>query len=283
MLDDIWRKSYSQFSFPKFKFMLYSRDQELQFIKDYTILPALCVSIAFADEFRSIFNNVWEVLKSFINKKVLSSEHTAVGEIVENLQKNCGIGKYKAQAICEVVISSMDSYRKNFAKTSSPIAIEKATTEGKIKYQFNVAVNSYFRWIEMGFQKIVKETVDGELHLINDNGNKTKEYGVVLGILEAIDVLSFKMLGGANSQLYIYVNQIQSLKNILNAPYNYENRLLNTVAERHMISVKMLTHIYEGDFTNEEMWNLLEDYFLGAIPEKVKHECRKENSDIEFD
>ncbi|MFR3912731.1 MAG: hypothetical protein ACLTYB_16595, partial [Clostridium paraputrificum] len=106
---------------------------------------------------------------------------------------------------------------------------------------------------------------------------------VILGILEAIDVLSFEMLGGANSQLYIYINQIQGLKNILNSPNSYKNRLLEIVAERHLISVKMLTYLYEGNFTSEQRWNLLEDYFLGKIPEKVKQECRQENSNIHFD
>ena len=43
---------------------------------------------------------------------------------------------------------------------------------------------------------------------------------------------------------YIYINQNQSLKNILNAPYRYNNRLLDMVAERHLISVNMLTYIY---------------------------------------
>lgn len=51
------------------------------------------------------------------------------------------------RAICEVIIASMDSYRKNFARTSTPIAIEKTTKDGKTKYQFNVAVNSYFTCI----------------------------------------------------------------------------------------------------------------------------------------
>ena len=111
----------------------------------------------------------------------------------------------------------------------------------------------------------------------------TKEYSVVLGILEAMNVLSFKMLGGANSQLYIYINQIQGMKNILNAPYNYKNKLLEIVSQRHLISVKMLTYFYENDFSNEERWDLLEDYFLGKIPEKVKHECKKENSEINFE
>ena len=119
--------------------------------------------------------------------------------------------------------------------------------------------------------------------MVNSTGNSTKEIGVVLGILEALDVLSFKMIGGANSQLYIYINQIQGLKNILNSPYNYENRLLNSVSERHLISVKMLTFLYESDFSNEQIWDCIEDYFLGKIPEKVKRECLKENPDIKFD
>lgn len=50
-----------------------------------------------------------------------------------------------------------------------------------------------------------------------------------------------------------------------------------------LISVKMLTYLYEGDFTNEDRWNLLENYFLGIIPEKVKHDCKQERPDIIFD
>ena len=132
-------------------------------------------------------------------------------------------------------------------------------------------------------RKIETETNEGHLYIINDSGKQAKEYSVILGILESMGILTFEMIGGANSQLYIYINQIQALKNILNAPYNYHNRLLETVAERHLISVKMLTYLYEGDFTNEDRWNLLEDYFLGTIPQKVKHDCRQERPEIVFD
>ena len=74
------------------------------------------------------------------------------------------------------------------------------------------------------------DTKNGMLYLINDNGNRTKEYSVILGILEAMGCLTFEMLGGANSQLYIYINQIQALINIIKAPYRYYNRLLEMVA-----------------------------------------------------
>ena len=119
--------------------------------------------------------------------------------------------------------------------------------------------------------------------MINDGRNSTKERGVVLGILEALDVLSFKMIGGANSQLYIYINQIQTLKNIINAPHSYENRLLQSVSERHLISVKMLSYLYENCFSSSEMWDILESYFLGKIPGPVQHECLRVNPDMVFE
>lgn len=105
-------------------------------------------------------------IKGFVLKKVQSSEHTAVNEMMQALVDGCNMSKYKAQTICEVVLASMDSYRKNFAKSTSPIAQEKTTIEGKTKYQFNVAVNSYFQWVETGFRKVINETKDEQLYLI---------------------------------------------------------------------------------------------------------------------
>lgn len=45
----------------------------------------------------------------------------------------------------------------------------------------------------------------------------------------------------------------------------------------------MLTYIYEGGFKNDEIWNIIEDYFLGVIPEKVKTDCKKEKPGIIFE
>lgn len=283
-LSVIWNKDYKTLSFPKFKFLLYSKtDEELEFVNDYPMSAALCVDVVFDNDYASIFKNVWGTIQKFIFKKVQSNEFTSMREIADEIEKECDFSKYKARTISDILIASMDSYRKNFAKTQTPIAKERTTISGNRTYQFNVAVNSYFSWVEKGFDNIDRETKDGKLYLINDTGNRTKEYGVILGILEALGCLTFEMLGGANSQLYIYVNQVQSLINIINAPNRYRNRLLDMVAERHLISVKMLTYIYEGGFSNDEMWDLIEDYFLGKIPEKVKRDCGKENPDITFD
>lgn len=284
-LEMIWKNNpeCASSSFPQFKYLLYSKDPEFDFVSRYPMNSALCVSIEYAPDHYSAFERVWNTLKAFINKVILSQVYVSIDDMTQAISDGCDMTKYKARAICEVIIASMDAYRRNYSRGSSTIVKEMATNEGKTKYLFNVAVNSYLTWVGKIYRTIAKETREGKLYLINDGGTLLKETSTVLGILEALDVLSFNMIGGANSQLYIYINQTRSLEEILNRPGRYQNRLLDAVSIRHLISVKMLTYIYEGNFSSEEIWDLLEDYFLGVIPEKVKRDCRKENPNIIFD
>lgn len=171
---------------------------------------------------------------------------------------------------------------KNYSHGINAPCRKSELKDGTIKYQFKVAINSFFSWVEKGFNYIQDNIEDNTLYIINE-GKKAREISTILGILEALDVLSFEMTGGANSQLYIYVNQLRNLKYIIDHPGEYKNRLLEMVATRHLISVKMLTYLYEGGFSNDEMWDILEDYFLGKIPEKVKSNCKKENPEMVFD
>lgn len=281
-LEMIWKNNpeCASSSFPQFKYLLYCKDPEFDFVSRYPMNSALCVSIEYAPDHYSAFERIWNTLKAFINKVILSQVYVSIDDMTQAISDGCDMTKYKARAICEVIIASMDAYRRNYSRGSSTIVKEMATNEGKTKYLFNVAVNSYLTWVEKIYRTIVKETREGKLYLINDGGTLLKETSTVLGILEALDVLSFNMIGGANSQLYIYINQTRSLEEILNRPGRYQNRLLDAVSIRHLISVKMLTYIYEGNFSSEEIWDLLEDYFLGVIPEKVKRDCRKENPNI---
>lgn len=274
-LNRIWEKSYKNNSFPQFKYLIYSRSEELDFVQKYLMYPALCVSIKYEEEHCAIFNSVWGALKAFIKKNIVKEKYISIDDMAVAIEKQCGIGKYKAKSICEVIIASMDSYRNSFSRGTATMIRTRPTNAGAVSYQFQVAVNSYFAWVENGYKKIVDATNnEGKLYLVNKDGVSTKEVAVVLGILEAMNVLAFEMIGGANSQLYIYINQIHTIKNIIKRPFDYNNRLLDMVSDRHTISVKMLTYLYENDFSNEQRWELIEEYFLGNIPEEVKKQCQ---------
>ncbi len=282
-LEMIWSKAYKDKSFPQFKYLLYTKDQELAFNQCYTLNAALCVSIEFANDYAATFRNIWSVLKKLAHEGIITQEYIAFNEFVKALEEECGIKKYKAQTICEVVFAAMEVFRKNYSQGITSIFQRRELQNGDVKYQFKTAINSYFNWVEKGFKKILEQTIKGKLFIVNTEGKNAKEMSTILGVLEALDVLRFEMTGGANSQLYIYINQVRNLKNILNNPGRYRNQLLDTVSERHLISVQMLTYLYEGGFTNDEIWDIIENYFLGKIPERVKAKCKRENPNISFD
>lgn len=282
-LDIIWDKDYREYSFPQFKYLIYSNDSELDFNNKFTMKQALCVSVEFADEYMTRFQTIWGCLKKKIQESIVESKFVKFASMVSALAERVqGISKYKAQAMCEVVLSSVDAYRRNFSRTNASIMRERQMQNGETEYQFNVAISTYFNWVENGLKHIVSEAKSGELYIINSGAKETKRYSIILGILEAMDVLGFSMIGGADSQLYIYISQIRPLQNIINNPSGYKNRLLDMVSERHLISVKMLAYIFENDFSSAEIWDVLEDYFVGKIPDKVKMACLKDNLNMYF-
>ena len=144
------------------------------------------------------------------------------------------------------------------------------------KVQFTTSMRSFFKWINEVNKHIHENiNVDGSLYLCEKTSRDIKAYNIVLGIMEAVGAFNFKMIGGANSQIYIYLNQKLSLEKISKAPHEYKNKILEMVLQRHKISVLMMKYIFEENLASNEIWNLLEDYFVGKIPNKIVEEMNK--------
>ncbi len=261
-LQMIWEKNFRDKSFPQFKYLIYSKNDELPFNKKYPLQPALCVEIIFEEDFRAVFKNLFGRFKAAVNKSSDEMKYLSVEKLVEAMN----ISEFKARNICEVLIASIISYRKNFYPKGRPLFAQNTYPNGHVFYRFSRAMKFYFAWVEKIFEEIFAETKDGKLYITDAMTKHAKEINTVLGILEALGILNFKMTGGANSQIYIHINQIKNLKNIIDARGKYRNKILESVKARHEISVAMLTYIYENNFDNAAIWDLLEDYFLGKIP-----------------
>lgn len=191
--------------------------------------------------------------------------------LVSKLMKLLTVNTYKAKSIIETIISAMSVYQRDYNKSMhGKTYMAKPLNSGEVKYKFMNGSTGFFRWIENGFSNILENITEGTLYLIDETGNQGfKEKLLILGVLETLDLLVFKALGGSNSQIYIYVSQTKTMKEIIEKPWRYKNRLLELVSERHEISVQMLTYLFEGEFSNAEIWNFIEDYFLGIIPKEV--------------
>lgn len=159
-LQAIWEKHYRARSFPQFKYLLYTKSGDLLFNAEYPLEPAFCVEINFADEFRATFGKLFGQFKAAVNQSVDAMKYVSADDLSTKLVDE-KISKYRAQNICDILIASMDSYRKNFGKSAHSIFAEKTMPNGRTYYRFNAAIRFYFAWVEKFFSRIVDETRGG--------------------------------------------------------------------------------------------------------------------------
>lgn len=271
-LKKIWEASYAQsMSFPQFKYLLYSNSIELDFNSKYDFTAAMCVDVEFTQNYTDIFNNIFNALKEAFNTSVRSNAFVSEDDIAAYLKQNAKIGKFKAENIARVALAAISNYAKTYSnKMNSKMFSVRVLKNNTVKYLFTPASRNFFHWVEKGFKTVMSEAKEGSMYVVNeDKKNRAKEMLTLLGVLESFGILRFKSLGGTNSQIYVYVNETKNLRLVSENPENYRNRLLEKVVERHKVSVQMLTYLFGGNFDSDEIWNLLENYFLGIVPEKI--------------
>lgn len=271
-LKKIWETSYEQkMSFPKFKYMLYSNSEELDFNKKYTFATAMSVEVYFEDNSTQKFHEIFAAIKEATHLSIYQGKYYFFEELVDIIVSKSGLSKYKVESILNVVLAAMDVYRRDYAqKIYGKIYSSHASQNGRVSYLFETSSREFFTWIEKGFRMVQENTHDGFMYVVNDKtGKNIKEITTLLGVFEAFGVLRFKSLGGSNSQIYIYVNETKTMTMIRDKPYTYKNNLLELINYRHKESVKMLTYLFQNKLTSEQVWEHLENYFLGILPEAL--------------
>ena len=176
-LQMIWEKDFRDKSFPQFKYLIYSKNDDLPFNKKYPIQPALCVEIEFEEDFRAIFKDLFGRFKAAVNKSIAETKYFSI----DNLVAAMNISEFKARNICEILIASMDSYRKIFNRKGHSIFAAKTYSTGKVFYLFNTAMRFYFAWVEKIFNAIFDETKDRKLYIADATATRARLANVIIG------------------------------------------------------------------------------------------------------
>ncbi|MCI5910928.1 MAG: DEAD/DEAH box helicase [Oscillospiraceae bacterium] len=273
-LEEIWKKSYShKMSFPKFKYLLYTGSDELEVNKDYELKSAIEVDFQVKNNGEENYVSIIDALKSITGDSIISGKYINVRSMIGQLAEKTGLSKYVSENIINVFIASIDTYTKKFSKSISGKCYNpRPQQSGEISYCFLSGIEAFFRWVRVNKNKIFSHSEEEKFYVVNEKYNKSAEVLTVLGLLESFGVLTFSSTGGSDSQIYIYVNETKSMEIAVKRPDTYKNKLLENIKERHEVSVKMMTYLYQNNLTSDEIWEHLENYLLGKLPDAIKDE-----------
>ncbi len=260
-------------SFPKFKYLLYTRNNEININinQQYNMVSAMLVELFFSDDSERKYAETITAIKEVVHTSIFQGKYFSLEEIVDKVAQGANISKYRAESIVGVTLAAMDVYQREYSsRLNARMYQTRALQNGTISYQFLTVSREFFAWIDKGYKYICQNAKDQKMYIVNDQSYKRcKEITTVLGILESFAALRFKALGGSNSQLYIYVNETKNMQMVRDKPNSYRNKLLELINNRHSESVEMLSFLFQNNLSSDEVWEHLENYFLGILPKQL--------------
>ncbi|MFC4767695.1 hypothetical protein ACFO8Q_10025 [Effusibacillus consociatus] len=178
----------------------------------------------------------------------------SVEEVAVELRKFLGGDRYSSENLASILVQSADNYDRMKRRHSNFYTRFITYNESRNRYTIqNSGYASFIDWIRTDTRYLLHES-----GATDDNDQAVEVY-----------------LPKVNPEIFLRINSRLQMERSLRDPHNYRNFILENVKMRHKISVAMLTYLFENEVSNDVFWELIEDYFLGRIPDEVLAEVRR--------
>lgn len=304
-LSSIWEKYYKKYTFPNFKRILFT-PEECKKLKHGNLFSQFSYSTGISiakmsdneiNDAISIFNKYVKIFSDFSAEQKRLDKYFTVNDLGSYLSIHLKIkDKFKSRSIAQALINSCFEYQK----IKGYKFIEDRPSNNEMKYKYKNSYDIFIDFLAVNFEKYFKKNeqyYEGEDQFIKfylrdksrklkDKSRKFDEDSIVLGIAEAIGLLSYTIENGQNPKIYLRMNSVSPMEQAIKKGEYYKNNLLSNIYLRHKISVEMLTYLFtykvEADSPQEKIlkytdffWDKIEDYFLGDIPIEVEEKLYK--------
>ncbi|QUO41812.1 ATP-dependent DNA helicase RecQ [Brevibacillus composti] len=282
----LWEGRYHSLSFPQFKYKFHSKDESLKLDFLEYLLPVLQIEISlkalnlnrFFTELHLQLERTADILGSYAKKR----NYFSIDDVAKDLRKVVGGDKYFCENLASILVYSADNYDRIMRKHSNFYNRFITYNEAKDLYTIqNSGYAGFVDWIRVEMKHLLSKPHntgenenDFKIFLPKVNRQKIEKTFILLGILEALGLLIYRVNGGDNPEIFMRINSKLQIERSLQDPNKYKNYILENVHLRHETSVAMLTYLFKNQVDNRTFWEHIENYFLGKIPDEVLAEVR---------
>lgn len=258
----LWSSRWqNDFSFPQFKYLLYTHSDKLPLNTQLHLTPAMQLTLEWHANADARFSVLLRALKEIFFEAARSGQYLYDRDAAARLVQATGLSSTRATSSVRVVLAAVQSWQQHSPRLQRTRVLRRGTTQEGAEYSVvDPFISEFFHWLEQSFA--VLHSGETRCYLpVNDSAQSSERLTPALGVLEELDLLHFALLGGSNSRLYLYINQTQTLE--LADHGFYRNHLLERIAQRHTDAVRLMSWLFTSGFSSEQLWDRIEEYFLG--------------------
>lgn len=260
-LQKLWSDHFVDKSFPVLKHDYYAG----KLLPGYDVQPRLKLSFVFPDPLNTIskFKELFDILTTFfISKGYKFWEKEVLLDYLKQYYPD-----RTARQIVSFVLSTYSGEQKTFGGGLDENAFLQEKKGYPVKYKL---FGSRYEGSFAATLNLLAKLLDG------DKGQASRfvakenalPYIRIGHVLEILDLGSFEMRGGESPMIFVRLNSPETVRKDAFST-DYSNYLFDRTQEKHKVSTEIMNHFFTHQFTNEERWNFIEDFFLGENNEEL--------------
>ncbi len=261
--DKIWTEKYNNISFPQFKFKL----AEGKIFPDFQVTLKNKVTLVLHNDICAIRDLIKEFFfhaHNFLNEMSSSHHRISFDKMKSSLPAN--YDNLKREQFLEtfrMLYSTPNGLGGDIAAYCSVFTSQEGTQRSRESFQLmqsgyeNVS-NLYMKELERSIH-----TTD-----ITTYCDAKDKFVKLAEFLNSLGIADYQRQGGDQPAIFVRINNPYYL-NMLIRNRNYENDILNNIYEKYRFSERIFTYFFTTKMTDEQRWDFIEAYFLGASEERL--------------
>ena len=267
----IWENFYSDLTFGMFKKQFFEEVFEINGEK-YKINPRVRIEIRFEDKFENVVNKVQYIVDTIVKifaKHKKSEENklftlkTFEKELNEMYQDKV-IAHDKIGLLLDIFTESVNENSNYNIDKKQLRVIRKRQQSNMDEIVYFVSNSAYTRLTNYFIKKLKQCNPDKDNKFYRYypfTQDKSIDVMPLLRLLELLGLASYEIRGGEKAEVFIRINDPYKIKRL--AMSNYKNSVLDFIHKKHVRNQNLLAAFFNNDFTTEERWDIIEEYFLG--------------------
>lgn len=259
-LDKIWKKSFSDRSFPMIKREFYERNLFRE--NNVECIPQIMVSFTLEKDFYSVLNTIALHLDNL--QRILSTltgHYFSEKELDERL-----VNLVNKKETREKFVKFILTTYSNQTGGSENDAFLQRRRNNRQETQYRVLNSKYannFAKIKRRLQKLFEGKSENNTSVFTSyDGEYLTNYIRLGSMMEILGLGTYESRGGDNPMIFIRINDPRRIKRDA-GDSSYKNTLLTNIEKRHKISSDIFDHFFLHSFENDKRWDMIEDFFLG--------------------
>ena len=263
-LNKIWSQHRNEMSFPVLKAAFYKK--ELFEKEKIDTVPLLRFSFQIYKSYEevqekliSFFENLKKVFGGLYLQNKFVKIDTIRKKIEEKFPKTKGINE-----ISDFIITSFSKIDNKRTYVRDPFILVRMSLHGKTYRVFSNRYIDTFSSLTALFSRLFSDASSDTVNRYISKENTESTNYIRLGyFLEMLDLGTFEMAGGDKPMIFIRINDPRRIHRDA-YDKNYFNGLLQNTLNKYDVSSKLFDHFFLSSMSNEQRWNFVEEFFLGA-------------------